>query len=275
MTASRDAFRRLFSRAQPLIGMLHLPALPGSPGSRLGIDEVTAHCVREARIYRDAGFDGLLIENMHDRPYLKREAGPEVVAAMAVVGHEVRREAGLPLGVQVLAGANRQALAVACACGAAFVRVEGFCFAHVADEGIFEADAGELLRERRRIGAESVLILADIKKKHASHAITADVDIAETARAAEFCLADGVIVTGVATGQEAAAVEVDAVAAAVSIPVLVGSGITADNISRYAAADGFIVGSTVKRDGHWTGALEAARAAALVATRDALNAQTR
>jgi len=275
MTAPRDAFRKLFSRARPLVGMLHLPALPGSPGSRLGIDEIAAHCLREARLYRDAGFDGLLIENMHDRPYLKREVGPEAVAAMAVVGREIRREAGLPLGVQVLAGANRQALAVAHACGAAFVRVEGFCFAHVADEGLFEADAGELLRERRRIGAESVLILADIKKKHASHALTADVDIAETARAAEFCLADGVIVTGVATGLEASAAEVAAVAGAVSIPVLVGSGISADNIGRYAAADGFIVGSAVKRDGHWTGPLDAARAAALVAARDTLADRTR
>lgn len=275
MTAPRDAFRRLFSRARPLVGMLHLPALPGSPGARLGVDQIAAHCLGEARIYRDAGFDGLLIENMHDRPYLKREVGPETVAAMAVVGREVRREAGLPLGVQVLAGANRQALAVAHACGAAFVRVEGFCFAHVADEGLFEADAGELLRERRRIGAESVLILADIKKKHASHAITADVDIAETARAAEFCLADGVIVTGVATGLEASAAEVAAVAAATAIPVLVGSGITAENIGRYAAADAFIVGSAVKRDGHWAGPLDAVRAAALVAARDAIADRTR
>lgn len=270
MTDRRDAFRRLFSRARSLVGMLHLPALPGSPGSALCVDEIAAHCLREAQIYRDAGFDGLLIENMHDRPYLKREVGPEAVAAMAVVGREIRREVPLPLGVQVLAGANRQALAVAHACGAAFVRVEGFCFAHVADEGLFEADAGELLRERRRIGADGVLILADIKKKHASHAITADVDIGETARAAEFCLADGVIVTGMATGLEAATADVTSVVAAVSIPVLVGSGITAENIHRYAAADGFIVGSAVKRDGHWAGPLDAARAAAIVAARDVL-----
>ena len=122
---------------------------------------------------------------------------------MAVVGREVRRAVPLPLGVQVLAAANREALAVALACGAAFVRVEGFVFAHVADEGLMEADAGALLRYRTAIGAEQIRVFADIKKKHSSHAITADVDVAETARAAEFALADGVIVTGAATGQPA------------------------------------------------------------------------
>ncbi len=266
MTDRRDTFRRLFRRSRPLIGMLHLPALPGSPGMAAGIDGIVAHAVAEARIYRDGGFDGLMIENMHDRPYLRRDVGAEVVAAMAVVGREVRREVPLPLGVQVLAGANRQALAVAAASGAAFVRVEGFVFGHVADEGLIDADAGELLRERRRIGADGVLVFADIKKKHASHALTADVDLVETARAAEFCLADGVIVTGTATGCEADAAEVAAVADAVDIPTLVGSGVTPANLRRYAAA-GFIVGSTVKRDGHWAGPLDPARVAAVAAAR--------
>lgn len=270
MSDRREAIRRVFGRKQPLVGMIHLPALPGSPGASLGVDDIVAHAVAEARVYRNGGFDGVMIENMHDRPYLRREVGAEVVAVMAAVGREIRRHEPLPLGVQVLAGANRQALAVAVACGAAFVRVEGFVFGHVADEGLFDADAGDLLRERRRIGADGVLVFADVKKKHASHALTADVDIAETARAAEFCLADGVVVTGPATGCEADAGEVAAVAAAVGIPVLVGSGVTAENLGCYAAADGFIVGSTVKHDGHWAGTLDPARVAAVVAARAAL-----
>ena len=139
----------------------------------------TPAAVGEAQVYKAAGFDGLLLENMHDRPYLKGAVGPEIVAALAVVGREVRRAVALPLGVQVLAGANHAALAVALGCGASFVRVEGFVFAHVADEGLIEAAAGELLRYRRHIGADAVRIFADIKKKHASHAITADLSIAE------------------------------------------------------------------------------------------------
>jgi membrane complex biogenesis BtpA family protein len=157
----------------------------------------------------------------------------------------------LPLGIQVLAAANEEALAVALACGAAFVRVEGFVFAHVADEGLVEAAAGPLLRYRAAIAADQVRVFADIKKKHASHAITADLDIAETARAAEFALADGVIVTGTATGRPADPAEVVAVAGAVGIPTLVGSGVTADNVASFAAADGLIVGSSVKQRGDW------------------------
>jgi membrane complex biogenesis BtpA family protein len=258
------AMGALFGAPRSLVGVLHLPALPGTPRARLRVEALAEAAVAEARQYQAAGFHGLIIENMHDRPYLKGGVGPEVVAAMAVAGREVRRSVGLPLGVQVLAGANREALAVAQACGAAFVRVEGFVFAHVADEGLIEAGAGALLRYRQAIGAESVRIFADIKKKHSSHAITADLSIAETAEAAEFFLADGVIVTGTSTGRAADPAEVRAVSEAVRIPVLVGSGITALNLPAYSAADAFIVGSAVKQDGLWSNPLDPSRLAALV-----------
>ena len=254
---------RLFGAPRALIGVVHVGALPGSPRAAFPLPRLAEEAVADARRYHEAGFGGLMIENMHDRPYLRRAAGPEVVAAMTLVGHEVRRAVDLPLGVQVLAGANREALAVALACGASFVRVEGLVFAHVADEGLIEADAGSLMRYRRQIGAEAVRIFADVKKKHSAHAITADVDLAETAHAAEFFLADGLIVTGVATGREASVADVAAVSGAVGIPTLVGSGITAENLGRYAAADGFVVGSWLKQDGLWTNPVDPARARAL------------
>ena len=205
-----------------------------------------------------------MIENMHDRPYMRGTVGPEVVAAMATVGRELRRAVPLPLGVQVLAGANREALAVAHSCGAQFVRVEGFVFAHVADEGLMQASAGELLRYRRAIGARGVCVFADVKKKHSSHAMTADVDLVETARAAEFFKADGVIVTGTSTGRAADREEVAAVCRALRIPTLVGSGITPDNLRHYAAADAFIVGTAAKRDGSWENPPDPERARAMV-----------
>ncbi len=246
--------RALFGVPRALVGMLHVGPLPGSPGHRAAatsIDEQIDRAVAEAETYRAAGFHGLMIENMFDRPYLTSQVGPEVVAAMAVIGREVRRAVPLPLGVQVLAAANEEAIAVALACGASFVRVEGFVFAHVADEGLIEADAGPLLRYRAAVGAEHIRVFADIKKKHSSHAITGDVDIVETAHAAEFALADGVIVTGTATGRAANPAEVEAVASAVRIPVFVGSGITPDNVAAFAMADGLIVGSSVKQRGDW------------------------
>ena len=266
--ARRDplsAFRECFGAPRALVGMLHLGALPGTPSASHPVEMLIRQTLTEARIYKDAGFTALAIENMHDRPYLKGGVGPEITAAMTAVAREVKRETGLPLGIQVLAAANREALAIAHASGADFVRVEGFVFAHVADEGVIESCAGDLLRYRRAIGAERVLVFADIKKKHSAHAITADVSIVETAKAAEFFLADGVIVTGAATAEPASPDEVRDVAGAVRVPVLVGSGIAPANLARFATAHGFIVGSSVKESGLWSNPLDRDAVRALVA----------
>ena len=259
-----SVIKSLFGVPRALIGVVHLQALPGTPGSKLDLAAITSIAVEEASLYKDAGFDGVMIENTHDRPYIKGGVGPEITAAMAVIGAEIRRVTSQPLGVQVLAGSNSAALAVALACGASFVRVEGYVFAHIADEGLIEASAGTLLRYRRAIGADHIRIFADVKKKHSAHAITADVDIVETAKAAEFFLVDGVIVSGVSTGQPAEPDEVNSVGREVSVPTLVGSGITAENIVNYHYADAFIVGSSIKKDGVWSSPIDLDRARELV-----------
>jgi membrane complex biogenesis BtpA family protein len=251
-----SSFRERFGAPRALIGMLHVGPLPGTPAACDPIDRLIERTVAEARIYRDAGFTALALENMHDRPYLKGGVGPEVTAAMTALAREVKRETGLILGVQVLAAANREALAVALACGAEFIRAEGFVFAHVADEGVVESCAGELLRYRRAIGAERVLVFADIKKKHSAHAITGDVSLVETARAAELFLADGVVVTGRASGEEASPEDVRDTARAVRLPVIVGSGVSVQNLGRLADAHGFIVGSSLKQGGVWNNPLD-------------------
>ena len=256
----------LFGVKRALIGVVHVQALPGTPASKLDVSTISSIAVDEARTYQDAGFDAVMIENTHDRPYLKASAGPEIVAGMSVVGSEVRRAVDLPIGVQVLAGANTAGLAVALACSASFVRVEGFVFAHIADEGLIEASAGALLRYRRAIDAGSIRVFADIKKKHSAHMITADVDIAETAKAAEFFMVDGVIVSGVSTGEPTNPDEVASVSAAVSIPTLVGSGITPENIRNYPTADALIVGSWIKEGGLWSNPIDPKRAKELVKT---------
>jgi len=253
----------IFGKPRGLIGMIHVGALPGTPAQSRSLDDVSAQAVAEAQMLTEAGFDGVMIENMHDRPYLKRAVGPEIIAAMACIGQAVKAATALPLGVQVLAGANRAALAVALAAGGSFVRVEGALFAHVADEGWMDADAGELLRYRRQIGAERVAVFVDIKKKHSAHAVTADVDLVATARAAEFFLADGVVVTAGEAGQAAAPDEVEATARAIAIPTFVGSGVTPDNIGDYPEATGLIVGSCLKEDGRWDGPMDASRLAAM------------
>lgn len=251
-------FVRLFGERSPaVIGMIHVRALPGAPGHAGGMGPILDQALAEAEIYRACGLQALMIENMHDVPYVRRP-GPEVLAAMAVLAREVKRaHPAVPLGIQILAGANREALSAALAAGADFIRAEGFVFGHVADEGYIDACAGDLLRHRSAIGAEHIAIFTDIKKKHSAHAVTADVDIVQTAHAAEFFLSDGLILTGAATGEAASLEELRAVHAAVRLPVLIGSGITAENVRDYASlADGLIIGSAFKEGGYWAHPLD-------------------
>lgn len=240
--------------------MIHLGALPGTPASGQSLAEVEKLAVREAKLLCEAGVHGLMIENMHDTPYLRGQVGPEIVAAMAIIGRAVRETAKIPCGVQILAGANLEAMAVAHAAGLDFIRAEGFAFAHVADEGFIQSSAAELLRFRRRIGADQVQVWTDVKKKHSSHAITADVDIGETAHAVEFMRGDAVIVTGLVTGDAPQAADVLAVKKKTRLPVILGSGVTAENLeSFHAAADGFIIGSEFKQGGNWANPVDAKR----------------
>jgi hypothetical protein len=244
----------ILGASKALVGMVHLQALPGTPRNNgNSVQQTAERAVREASMLAEAGFDALILENMHDVPYLRREVGPEIVAAMTHVADRVRQAIGLPLGVQVLAGANRAAVAVAHAAGLDFIRAEGFVYAAVADEGLLdEADAGHLLRYRKMIGAERVKILADVKKKHSSHAITSDIELAEFARAAAFFHADGVIVTGAATARPTSVEDVRVVRTATDLPLAVGSGVTPENARDLLAyADALIVGSWYKTRGQW------------------------
>lgn len=157
-----------------------------------------------------------------------------------------------PCGIQVLACGNQQALAIAKATNLQFIRVEGFVFSHIADEGFTNANAGELLRYRRNIDAEDVLVFTDVKKKHSSHSITEDISLLETVKAAEFFLSDGVILTGSSTGHAANPEDLNAVHGNTKVPILIGSGVTGDNVEKYfPKANGLIIGSYFKAGGDW------------------------
>lgn len=222
----------------------------------------------EAKIYRECGVDGIIIENMHDVPYLKAEVGPEIVAAMTAIGTEVKNECRLPVGIQILAGANIEAMAVAHAAGLDFIRAEGFAYAHVADEGLIQASAAKLLRYRKMIGAERVQVWADVKKKHSAHAITADVSLGQTAETVEFMGADCVIVTGSVTGEAPKIADVQEAKQHCHLPVFLGSGIGESNVEQFYEADGFIIGSAFKVAGLWSNTIDPARVISFMRTLD-------
>src|SRR5882724_5432172 len=255
----------LFSRSKPVVGVIHVGALPGTPRNTQTVAELVMSAKCEAKIYTESGVDAVYIENMHDVPYLRSEVGPEIVAAMTAIGTEVKSESGLPVGIQILAGANVEAMAVAHAAGLDFIRAEGYAYAHVADAGIIQASAARLLRYRRLIGATRIQVWADVKKKHSAHAITADVSLGATAETIEFMGADCVIVTGSVTGEAPKVDDMKEAKTHCHLPVILGSGISADNIAEfYNEADGFIIGSSFKVDGHWSNTVDPSRVATLM-----------
>ena len=255
MSASHN-FLSLFENDKPVIGMVHVWPLPGTAAYQ-SYSSALNHAIEEAMLLEKSGVDGIIIENMFDTPYVKREVGPEITASMTMIAGMVRQNVECPCGVQVLAGANKAALAVAKAANFDFIRAEGFVFAHVADEGLMESDAGELLRYRKAIDAEEIFILTDIKKKHSAHQLTADLGITDWAKAADFFMSDGLILTGNHTGEPAKPSDLTSCREVTDLPLIVGSGMNAENLDEfYAVADAFIVGSHFKENGDWKKHLE-------------------
>lgn len=271
-----NAVTGTFGRSKAVIGVIHCRPLPGSPAYD-GEDpsSIVEHAVQEAGRYERGGVHGLIVENHGDIPFSKPgDLGPETAAMMAVILDRVRRSVRIPVGVNILANGAVQALAVARAAGGAFVRVNQWANAYVANEGIIEGPAAIATRYRSWLRANDVKIFADVHVKHGSHAIVADRSIPELARDAEFFDADVVIATGQRTGDAADLDEVRTIAEATSLPVLIGSGVTTSNAGELLSiADGLIVASSLKEEGvWWTPVSERKVSEFMVAIRDHLGA---
>ena len=259
-----NIIKAIFGHSQVIVGVLHCPPLPGSPRFRDRDFRATVDAaLADAGAYVRGGVDGLIIENHGDIPFLKPDRiGHETSAALAVIADRVRQRFDVAMGINVLANAALPALAVAKASGAQFVRVNQWANAYVANEGFVEGEAATALRYRAAIGAEEVAIFADAHVKHGAHAIVADRSIAEQVRDVEFFDADAIICTGQRTGDAASVVEIGEMRAATSLPMLVGSGATPDNLATLLPLlDGVIVASALKQGGVWWNPVEEARVA--------------
>lgn len=252
----------IFQVPKPIIGMVHLRPLPGAPlydPRRISMEEVIAVAVDEARQLEAAGVNGLQIENIWDFPYLKgSEVGHETTAALAVAAREVKNAVRVPIGINCHLNAGLQALSVAAAVGAQWIRVFEWVNAYVSHAGITEGIAGALARHRAFLKADHVKFFCDVSVKHGSHFIISDRTLAEQAHDAETEGADALIVTGFETGQAPTPEKVRTFSEHVAIPILIGSGITKENAPELLRfADGAIVGSYFKHDHNWKQPVEA------------------
>jgi hypothetical protein len=224
------------------IGVIHLKPLPGSP-QYFSFEEVIESAIRDAEVLYESGMDAAIVENYGDKPFLK-EVGKETVASMAVVANEIRKEVGIPLGINVLRNDAIAALSIAKAVKADFIRINQLFFPALTPEGLIEGKAGEILRFKRQIDCKA-MIFADISVKHAIHFA----DVKEYILNAKRSLADALIVTGRTTGMPVDIKELKVVREA-DMPVLAGSGISPENIHRILRyCDGVIVGTYLKRRG--------------------------
>lgn len=263
----------LFGRPKVVIGVIHSKPLPGSPGyDGEPLDDIYAFAVAEAERYARGGVHGLIVENHGDIPFSKpNDLGPETAATMAVMTRHVRQAVSLPIGVNVLANGAAQAIAIAQAADAQFIRVNQWVNAYVANEGIIEGPAARVTRYRAWLRATQIKIFADVHVKHGSHAIVSDRTIEEMTRDAEFFNADAVIATGQRTGDAAQTDEVRTIGNATHLPLLIGSGVTQDNVAElFQVADGVIVASSLKEEGVWWTPVSEAKVRAFMGTVNAL-----
>jgi uncharacterized protein len=263
---SRARFRSVFAHDKVVLGMVHLHPLPGAPryGGRLA--PVLEAALGDAEAICRGGASGMIVENFNDNPFYPDQVEPETVAAMAVIAKEVVRAAGdLPVGINVLRNDWKAALAIALAVGARFIRLNVLTDALVTDQGLIEAPAHLALRYRRALGADHLLILADVYCKHG--APLARRPLGTVARdTAERGLADALIVSGEESGDPPRREDILEVRAAVpDVPVLLGSGMRETTAETVALVDGSVFGYHAKVDGIMTNPVDPERVRRFVA----------
>jgi membrane complex biogenesis BtpA family protein len=249
-----NRFQAVFGTRKPIIGMVHLPPLPGSPryDAKRGMRYIIDHALEDTAALLEGGIDGVQVGNQFDRPFLKpQDIGPETVAAISAAATRIRASFQIPMGVNVHLNGVRQGIAVAVAAGCQWVRAFELANAYISNAGLIEAAGPEAMRYRAFLRSEqSVMIFGDFQVKHGSHAITADRTLEDQAEDVQTALADAVIVTGGSTGTAPTPADIERIRKAVSIPVLIGSGLSAANLDQLLPlVDGAIVGTSFKVDG--------------------------
>jgi membrane complex biogenesis BtpA family protein len=258
-----DVLERTFGVPKPIIAMLHLPGLPGRPwhDRAAGVQRAVDVVGRDLAALQEAGVDGVLFCNEADLPY-QLAVGPEIVAAMASVVGQLRRDVRVPFGVNLLWDA-KASLAVARATGASFIR-EVLTGVYESDLGMIEPRIGEIGGYRTSIGAEGVLLFDNIQPEFAS--AIGGRTIADRARGAAFLGMDAILISGPAAGTQFEMIDLrEAKAAVPGTPVIANTGVRADRMAEiFAVADGAIVGTSLKRDGVTWNEVDPGRARALV-----------
>lgn len=266
-----NALRDWFDTEQPIVGMVHLPPLPGAPAFEGDRETVRTRALEDARRLEAGGVDGIVLENFGDAPFYPDDVPNHVVAELTAIATALTDAVEVPVGINVLRNDAAAALSVAAAADAQFVRVNVHVGTAATDQGILEGRAHETLRLRDRLETD-VGIFADVHVKHATQ-IGANAIGRAVLETVERGKADAVIVSGPGTGVETDVEDIRRVTDILTehghdtTPVFVGSGVTSETVADCfeAGADGLIVGTALKRDGVTTNPVSGDRVETLVA----------
>lgn len=267
--------KQLFKTPNPIIGVVHLLPLPTSPRWGGSLKTVIERAEREATALASGGVDGIIVENFFDAPFTNGQVDPAVVSAMTLIVDRLMNLVTVPIGINVLRNDALSGLAIASCVGARFIRVNVLTGVMATDQGLIEGQAHQLLRYRRELGSD-VKILADVLVKHARPLGSPNLTTA-VQETIERGLADGVILSGWATGNPPSFEDLElAIAAAKGTPVFIGSGANWENVSTLMqAANGVIVCSSLKRHGQLEQPVDPIRVSQFVeATRRSLSLET-
>lgn len=264
MSSERGYSEIVFRTEKAVIGMIHVPALPGAPRYSMSFEEIRQFVVADATALAKGGVDGLMMENFGDVPFYPSRVPAHTVAFMSTLAFEIKTQFQLPLGINVLRNDGMAAIAIATAVRAEFVRINVYTGARLADQGLLHSEAHEVARYRSTLGAK-VQIWADVAVKHS--APLGDRSLGdEVEDTVERGLADGVIVSGTSTGKPTALQDVRTVKRhAGDAPVYVGSGVDDSTVEALLEVDdGVIVGTAFKRDAKISAPVDVARVDELV-----------
>jgi uncharacterized protein len=245
----KTSFTNIFGVEKPVLGMVHLGPLPGSPLYEGNIDQVLEAAIRDAKSLEKGGASSVMVENFNDYPFYPETEEPETVAAMTLIAHEIRREVKLPMGINILRNSWKSALAVAGTVGADFIRLNVLTDAYVTDQGLINGTAHLVARYRKFLGLEKkVKIFADIQTKHAAPLAARPIDVLARDTAYRG-MADAIILAGEESAQPPSIENLEAVRNAVpDVPIIIGSGMKVETANLLKYADGAVFGYGAKID---------------------------
>lgn len=242
----------IFNKRKPVIGMVHVKPLPGTgkyaKSQYQSVAEILESALKDAKALKEGGIHGLIIENAGSGPYqIGEHIDPIETAMLSVIAARIWRETKLPFGISMSVNGVKQAVAVAKASNGSFVRATGWVNGYYSSAGFVSPCAAACVRYRKLVNGENIRVFADIQVKNGSHIFIQDKTLEEQALDARAACADAVILTGNKTGLRPDMAQLERLKKTVRLPLVVGSGVTADNLNElYPYAEAFIVGTGFK-----------------------------